>query len=60
MFWINLLILYKKMKPENILLSTEDPEDMYNIKVMDFGLATCKDSSTMIENVCGTPFYMGK
>jgi len=26
---------------------------------MDFGLATCKDSSTMIENICGTPFYMG-
>jgi len=48
------------IKPENILLSTEDPEDMYNIKVMDFGLATCKDSSTMIENICGTPFYMGK
>jgi len=26
---------------------------------MDFGLATTKDSSTMIENICGTPFYMG-
>jgi serine/threonine kinase 33 len=51
-------IVHRDLKPENILLSTEDPEDMYNIKVMDFGLATCKDSSTMIENICGTPFYM--
>jgi len=51
-------IVHRDLKPENILLSTEDPEDMYNIKVMDFGLATCKDSGTMIENICGTPFYM--
>lgn len=51
-------IVHRDLKPENILLSTEDPEDIYNIKVMDFGLATCKDSSTMIENICGTPFYM--
>ncbi|ORY36484.1 kinase-like protein [Rhizoclosmatium globosum] len=45
-------------KPANILLSSSDPFDKWNIKVSDFGLATWNNQCTMMENVVGTPLYM--
>lgn len=45
-------------KPENILLSLNNPNDQFNIKVSDFGLATFTEACTMMENVAGTPMYM--
>ncbi|KAJ1505500.1 Serine/threonine-protein kinase 33 [Coelomomyces lativittatus] len=51
-------IVHRDIKPENILLSTQDPNDPYNIKVSDFGLAAFTGGGKLMENVCGTPFYM--
>lgn len=46
-------------QPENILLSLTDNSDPLNIKVSDFGLATFAGTCNMMENIVGTPLYMG-
>lgn len=33
-------VVHRDIKPENVLLSEESPEDVWNIKLCDFGLAT--------------------
>ncbi|KAI8803296.1 kinase-like domain-containing protein [Cladochytrium replicatum] len=51
-------IVHRDIKAENVLLSTDIPNDPFNIKVSDFGLATSTDACTMMESVVGTPLYM--
>ncbi|KAG5462894.1 MAG: kinase-like domain-containing protein, partial [Olpidium bornovanus] len=53
-------VVHRDLKPENVLLSTHDPGDPLYIKVSDFGLATFSGACKMMENICGTPFYMAK
>ena len=52
--------MHRDIKPENILLSTDSPSDHWNIKLSDFGLATSTNACTMMDNMCGTPLYMGQ
>ena len=51
-------IVHRDLKLENILLSTEDPDDHLNIKVTDFGLSEIKGKDSMMQTMCGTPIYM--
>lgn len=59
-------IVHRDIKPENILVATPPLNDdvehdttLFNIKVSDFGLATFADACNMMENIVGTPLYMG-
>jgi len=45
------------MKPENILLVSEDPEN-FDIKIADLGFAQKFDKETGLDLVLGTPLYM--
>lgn len=51
-------IVHRDIKPENILLAHERNGDLYDVKLSDFGLATYTNACVMMDNVCGTPFYM--
>ncbi|OAJ39292.1 hypothetical protein BDEG_23153 [Batrachochytrium dendrobatidis JEL423] len=51
-------VVHRDIKPENILLKSNHPSKLYNIKVADFGLACFADSMNRVENVAGTPMYM--
>jgi serine/threonine protein kinase len=45
------------MKPENILLESQDPED-FKIKIADLGFAQKFDKETGLDLALGTPLYM--
>lgn len=45
------------MKPENILLVSDDPEN-FDIKIADLGFAQKFDKETGLDLVLGTPLYM--
>jgi serine/threonine kinase 33 len=51
-------VVHRDIKPENILLQTNDPLNLFNLKLSDFGLVTWVDNCTMMEHVVGTPMYM--
>lgn len=40
-------VVHRDIKPENVLLSEESPEDPWNIKLCDFGLATSTNACTI-------------
>ena len=48
---------HRDMKPENILLVSEDPEN-FDIKIADLGFAQKFDKETGLDLVLGTPLYM--
>ena len=45
------------MKPENILLVSDDP-DNFDVKIADLGFAQKFDKETGLDLVLGTPLYM--
>ncbi|KAJ3276777.1 Fibrocystin-L [Terramyces sp. JEL0728] len=45
--------------PENILLKYDIADHDYVIKLADFGLACYSDNSNGVDNIAGTPMYMG-
>jgi serine/threonine protein kinase len=51
-------IIHRDIKPENILLKTK-VENEYILKMADFGLACYSDSTNQVDNLAGTPMYMG-
>lgn len=53
-------IYHRDLKPENIMVQALNNEQLH-IKVIDFGIATVKDSATVATNtssIAGTPTYM--
>ena len=50
-------ITHRDMKPENILLVSDDP-DNFDIKIADLGFAQKFDKETGLDLVLGTPLYM--
>ena len=53
-------VVHRDLKLENILVSTADPNDKFNIKVTDFGLSYAKGlpGCDDMSNKCGTLYYM--
>lgn len=54
-------VVHRDLKLENILVSTADPDDTFNIKVTDFGLSHAKGlpgCDDLMSNRCGTLYYM--
>eukprot|EP00731_Ephydatia_muelleri_P029820 Em0021g343a len=55
-------IVHRDLKLQNVMLSTSDPSDEFNIKVTDFGLAYMRSLNECNDDLmsahCGTPFYM--
>ncbi len=45
------------LQPENLLYTTL-AEDA-TLKIVDFGMATFADGTTVMESICGTPGYLG-
>ena len=55
----NLNIIHRDMKPENILIESEEKEGGYlNIKVIDFGTATIYDKTKSEKKVIGSAYYI--
>ncbi len=50
-------IMHRDLKPQNILL--KDKNNICNIKIIDFGLATETDEENVIYKRCGTPGFVG-
>jgi len=50
-------ITHRDMKPENILLVSDDPNN-FTIKIADLGFAQKFDKETGLDLVLGTPLYM--
>ncbi len=50
-------ILYRDMKPENILISAEQDESGY-LRLVDFGLAKNLQIGEKTNTFCGTPDYI--
>jgi calcium-dependent protein kinase len=50
-------VTHRDMKPENILLVSEDPKN-FSIKIADLGFAQKFDRKTGLDLVLGTPLYM--
>lgn len=54
-------IVHRDLKLENILLSHPVANELFNIKLTDFGLSYVRGgvgSDSMMQSVCGTPIYM--
>jgi len=49
--------LQRDLKPQNLLLSSTDP-DTAVLKVADFGFARALGPQLMAETLCGSPLYM--
>jgi calcium-dependent protein kinase len=55
----NLNIIHRDMKPENILIESEEKESGYlNIKVIDFGTAKIFDKNKSEKKVIGSAYYI--
>ncbi|MFH0737800.1 MAG: serine/threonine-protein kinase [Candidatus Micrarchaeota archaeon] len=50
-------IIHRDIKPENIFVIT-DAAGEEKVKVLDFGIASIKDSAREEKGILGTPFYM--
>jgi serine/threonine-protein kinase ULK/ATG1 len=50
-------MIHRDMKPENILLESEDVTNL-NVKVTDFGFACFYDPKQGLSDVLGSPLYM--
>ncbi|XP_062511172.1 serine/threonine-protein kinase 33-like [Corticium candelabrum] len=55
-------MVHRDLKLENILLSSSQEDDTFNIKITDFGLSYVKGGTgldeSMMQSKCGTPLYM--
>ncbi|KAJ3700671.1 hypothetical protein LUZ61_004376 [Rhynchospora tenuis] len=49
-------VVHRDLKPQNILLSTND--DTAILKIADFGFAKSLNPYSMAETLCGSPLYM--
>ena len=48
--------MHRDLKPENIILKSQ--ENVYDIKICDFGLASFTNVKEYIYTRCGTPGYV--
>lgn len=53
----NRKVVHRDIKPENLLITNSDSFDDFNIKIIDFNVAT-KKSTTQLKGVTGTTDYM--
>ncbi len=52
-------ITHRDLKPENILIfESEDDENDFNIKLIDFGLSKKYNKNEKMHSVLGTPYYV--
>jgi len=49
-------IMHRDIKPENLMLKSN--KDIYNIKLIDFGLSTNIDIDDYLYKRCGTPGFV--
>ena len=49
-------IMHRDIKPENLLL--EDPQNIFNVKIADFGLGAAVNQGELLFKRCGTPGYV--
>lgn len=49
-------IMHRDLKPENIILKS--PDNVYDIKIVDFGLASFINLNEYLYARCGTPGYV--
>ena len=52
------MIMHRDIKPTNIILKTKDTNDISQIKLIDFGLATFRFNPNPIFKRCGTPGFI--
>ena len=51
-------IIHRNIKPENILIESEEKDNLYNIKVIDFGTAKLFDKNKSEDKVIGSAYYI--
>jgi len=49
-------IMHRDLKPENLMLKSK--KDIYNVKIIDFGLSTDVDIDEYLYKRCGTPGFV--
>jgi serine/threonine protein kinase len=49
-------IIYRDLKPENLLLTSEDNDS--DLKIVDFGFADYAPNDKCLTDHCGTPGYI--
>ncbi len=51
-------ILHRDLKLRNIFISSRKDDRIFRIKIGDFGIARCLESSQMATTMVGTPYYL--
>jgi calcium-dependent protein kinase len=51
-------IMHRDLKPDNLILISKDDLELFDFKVVDFGLATFVNTKKHIYKKCGTPGFV--
>lgn len=52
------MIMHRDIKPTNIIIKEKNCQDYSQIKLVDFGLATCQSNPNPLYKRCGTPGFI--
>ena len=52
-------IIHRDIKPENILITMDNHNQVTEIKIIDFGFAKLFNDCEKLNEMCGTPNYVG-